>query len=78
VANPFQGSKQLTIVLFPWLSLRSNHGLKLANAFGVNLKAQLVNAFGVNLKAQLINALPLIDDFDTNQTFISSCLTHVN
>jgi ABC-type uncharacterized transport system permease subunit len=33
--------------VIPRLSLRSNLGLKLANAFGVNLN--LANAFGVNL-----------------------------
>jgi predicted outer membrane lipoprotein len=32
---------------FPGLELRSNPGLKLANAFGVN-GLKLANAFGVN------------------------------
>ena len=35
-------------VLIPGLSLRSNPGLKLANAFGVNPGLKLANAFGVN------------------------------
>jgi hypothetical protein len=26
---------ELFLIAYPWLSLRSNHGLKLANAFGV-------------------------------------------
>jgi len=34
-------------VRFPGLSLRSNPGLKLANAFGINAKPELANAFGV-------------------------------
>jgi len=34
VGEPFQGST-ITDVLIPGLSLRSNPGLKLANAFGV-------------------------------------------
>jgi hypothetical protein len=34
VGEPFQGSTTINVLL-PWLSLRSNHGLKLANAFGV-------------------------------------------
>ena len=29
------------IHLIPWLSLRSNHGLKLANAFGVFITTEL-------------------------------------
>ena len=32
--NPFRVSNRL-VIMIPWLSLRSNHGLKLANAFGV-------------------------------------------
>ena len=34
-ANPFRVEGFL-IIGIPWLSLRSNHGLKLANAFGVS------------------------------------------
>ena len=35
VGEPFQGYDEF-ILLFPGCSLRSNPGLKLANAFGVN------------------------------------------
>ena len=42
---------------YPGLSLRSNPGLKLANAFGVKLDAtpelKLANAFGVNVAPTL-------------------------
>jgi predicted outer membrane lipoprotein len=36
--------------------LRSNPGLKLANAFGVNPGLKLANAFGVNPGLELANA----------------------
>jgi len=38
----------VTYFLIPGLSLRSNTGLKLANAFGVNGGQNFANAFGVN------------------------------
>jgi len=38
----------VTYFLIPGLSLRSNAGLKLANAFGVNGGQNFANAFGVN------------------------------
>jgi hypothetical protein len=48
--NPFRVNK--TLCAYPRLSLRSNLGLELANAFGVfplrsNLGLELANAFGV-------------------------------
>ncbi len=45
--KPFQGL-MVIYVLIPGLSLHSNPGLKLANAFGVNGGQSLANAFGVN------------------------------
>ena len=39
LANPFRVSPMFTS-LFLWLSLRSNHGLQLANAFGVVYEIQ--------------------------------------
>jgi len=36
--------------MIPGLSLRSNPGLELANAFGVNTGLKLGNAFGVIFK----------------------------
>src|SRR6185369_7439311 len=53
--QPFQGLNQISNS-YPGLSLRSNPGLKLANAFGVNSKPKLANAFGVNSKLKLANA----------------------
>jgi len=37
-------------MMIPGLSLRSNPGLELANAFGVNTGLKLGNAFGVIFK----------------------------
>jgi len=41
---------------YPGFSLRSNPGLKLANAFGVNVGPRLANGFGVNAGLKLANA----------------------
>jgi hypothetical protein len=43
-------------VPFPGLSLRSNPGLKLANAFGVT-GLKLANALGVNSNGSILNSL---------------------
>jgi|GEM_PF-6514301 len=42
--------------MIPWLSLRSNHGLQLANAFGVDGFGQPVNASGVDSSRYSVNA----------------------
>ena len=52
--NPFRVGPDFGIG-YPGLSLRSNPGLTLANAFGVN-RAEITNAFGVNQKLNLIEA----------------------
>jgi hypothetical protein len=44
-------------MMIPGLSRRSNPGLELANAFGVNTGLELRNAFGVNAALKLQNAL---------------------
>jgi len=46
VRNPFRVGTNLGDVI-PGLSLRSNPGLELANAFGVILGLDLANGFGV-------------------------------
>ena len=52
--KPFQGFSPF-IYRIPGLSLRSNPGLELANAFGVWVRPQLelANAFGVWVRPQL-------------------------
>ena len=46
--------------LFPGLSLRSNPGLKLANAFGVYREADIADAFGVYREADIADAFDVI------------------
>ena len=60
MANPFQGSSD-SVVMIPGFSLRSNPGLGLANAFGVNDGLGLANAFGVNDMVGLANAFGVND-----------------
>jgi len=48
VGEPLQGSMHVNVLL-PGLSLRSNPGLKLANAFGVKTWAQLANRLQVEM-----------------------------
>jgi len=55
-ANPFRVTSEIEMMI-PGLSRRSNPGLELANAFGVNTGLELRNAFGVNAALKLQNAL---------------------
>jgi predicted outer membrane lipoprotein len=53
--NPFRVVRNSRLRI-PGFSLRSNPGLELANAFGVNLGLEIANAFGVNLGLEIANA----------------------
>ena len=53
--NPFRVGTTF-VDITPGFSLRSNPGLRLANAFGVNDEPRLANAFGVNDELRLANA----------------------
>jgi len=47
----------------PGLSLRSNPGLKLANAFGVFIQISISEPFGVFIQFQLANAFGVFIQF---------------
>jgi hypothetical protein len=55
VGEPLQGSMHVNVLL-PGLSLRSNPGLKLANAFGVKTCAEISQRLRCKTWAQLANA----------------------
>jgi predicted outer membrane lipoprotein len=48
--------------VIPGFSLRSNPGLRLANAFGVDDELRLANAFGVDDGLKLANAFGVDDE----------------
>ena len=57
--NPFRVNRTISYT-YPGFSLRSNPGLRLANAFGVIKLAEIANAFGVIKLAEIANAFGVI------------------
>jgi hypothetical protein len=57
--NPFRVNRTISYT-YPGFSLRSNPGLRLANAFGVIKLAEIAHAFGVIKLAEIANAFGVI------------------
>jgi len=57
--NPFRVNRTISYT-YPGFSLRSNPGLRLANAFGVIKLAEIANAFGVIKLAEIANAFGVL------------------